>query len=672
MNLLRMILLLVAMLGVAAPSFGEKPTDGAKSFLSSDPSDRPSTVPHDSAIAEALKNSRINLVIVNHEGWRETMLSFARLKVYQITGRTQIKGQDPVYTVLSMMFQPDRWYDARILPVEHPDLLTALSLDGKWVSPRAVIDNPKLPVVMKQVEDFRALRRKLDETTDLLNALEQTKRLGREFRVLDSFRDKGITPERLLDLLQSPDEQGKVFESRRQLQQEVNSQKAYHEAAEKLVNRTRTMPDLPDELLIVPDSESIDGRWVRPVNLSGGLPIMSAARDFESALGTAFVANEPEKIAPAVDAFLAVAEQSRYYDSQTRRQVNNWYVQSNPWRMASGLYLLGAAVIGFWFFFGGRVLYVGALGLMGLGFASHTGAMLSRLYLTGHAPVSNMFESITFCSWAVMAIAAVAELITRRGLVALGAMAVGFLLLTGAGLMPLHETRLHPLRAVLNSYWLNIHVTLMLISYAAFAISAFFALVYLLRSFSGAEGRRALLYTLAGAVPLLAIGGGMYLINNAAPLNSAWALLKTLSLALGVSGIVAALLLGVTLLLGMMASARGIDVDAALLPLPQMEEFAYRLVQVGWPILTFGITLGAVWADTAWGRYWGWDPKETWAFITWVAYTVYLHSRMVMGWRGRWSAAACLAGWLMVMITWWGVSYLPWFSGGLHSYASPR
>src|SRR5690606_14227366 len=100
-------------------------------------------------------------------------------------------------------------------------------------------------------------------------------------------------------------------------------------------------------------------------------------------------------------------------------------------------------------------------------------------------------------------------------------------------------------------------------------------------------------------------------------------------------------------------------------------EFAYRLVQVGWPILTFGVALGAVWADTAWGRYWGWDPKETWAFITWVTYTVYLHTRMVLGWRGRWSAAACLIGFLMVLITWLGVSFIPLFAGGLHTYASP-
>jgi len=182
----------------------------------------------------------------------------------------------------------------------------------------------------------------------------------------------------------------------------------------------------------------------------------------------------------------------------------------------------------------------------------------------------------------------------------LGATLVGFLMLTGVAMMPLHESRIHPLRAVLNSYWLNIHVTMMLFSYAAFALAAVFAGIYLLRSAFRLDG-----------------------------------------------------------------------VLSSVMSQAQTEEFAYRLVQLGWPLLTVGVTLGAVWADVAWGRAWGWDPKETWAFITWVTYTAYLHSRMVMGWRGNWSAAACVVGFVMVVITMLGVSYLPWFSGGLHSYASP-
>jgi cytochrome c-type biogenesis protein CcsB len=213
-----------------------------------------------------------------------------------------------------------------------------------------------------------------------------------------------------------------------------------------------------------------------------------------------------------------------------------------------------------------------------------------------------MYESITFTAWSAIVIGATFEIMQRRGFVGLVTAVVGLLALILVAQMPLHDIRMHPLRAVLNSYWLNIHVTMMLVSYGAFAIAAGVAVVYLLKSFLGRDA-------LFGGTPLM--------------------------------------------------------------DLEQTEEFAYRLVQVGWPILTVGICLGAVWADTAWGRYWGWDPKETWAFITWIVYTIYLHSRMVMGWRGRVSALACVIGFIMVLITWLGVSYIPWFAGGLHTYASP-
>jgi ABC-type transport system involved in cytochrome c biogenesis permease subunit len=87
--------------------------------------------------------------------------------------------------------------------------------------------------------------------------------------------------------------------------------------------------------------------------------------------------------------------------------------------------------------------------------------------------------------------------------------------------------------------------------------------------------------------------------------------------------------------------------------------------------LTVGIVLGAVWANTAWGRYWSWDPKETWSLITWLTYTVYLHLRMNAGWKGRRSVAASMLGFAMVLVTYFGVSYLAIFAGGKHTYASP-
>lgn len=76
--------------------------------------------------------------------------------------------------------------------------------------------------------------------------------------------------------------------------------------------------------------------------------------------------------------------------------------------------------------------------------------------------------------------------------------------------------------------------------------------------------------------------------------------------------------------------------------LESLDNFSYRLIALVFPLWTFSVIAGAIWAEAAWGRYWGWDPKETWALITWVAYAAYLHARVTIGWRGRKAAWLCL------------------------------
>lgn len=97
-----------------------------------------------------------------------------------------------------------------------------------------------------------------------------------------------------------------------------------------------------------------------------------------------------------------------------------------------------------------------------------------------------------------------------------------------------------------------------------------------------------------------------------------------------------------------------------------LSEVAYWSVLVGFPLLTLGIALGAYWANTAWGRYWGWDPKETAALITWLVYAGYLHARGLRGWEGKRAAYLLLAGYGAVLFTYFAVNFL---ISGLHSYA---
>ncbi len=96
-----------------------------------------------------------------------------------------------------------------------------------------------------------------------------------------------------------------------------------------------------------------------------------------------------------------------------------------------------------------------------------------------------------------------------------------------------------------------------------------------------------------------------------------------------------------------------------------LDDVTYRMIAIGWPLLTGGIITGAVWANSAWGTYWSWDPKETWSLITWFVYAIYLHARYVRGWKGTQMAVISAVGFLAVIFTYLGVNLV---LSGLHSY----
>lgn len=122
----------------------------------------------------------------------------------------------------------------------------------------------------------------------------------------------------------------------------------------------------------------------------------------------------------------------------------------------------------------------------------------------------------------------------------------------------------------------------------------------------------------------------------------------------------------------MMAAVAGVlyllrfDGPSRLPARADLERAAHRAIVLAFPVWTFAVIAGAMWADKAWGRYWGWDPKEVWAFITWVAYAAYLHARVTAGWRGRSATIVQLVAFLCLLFNLVGVNML---LGGLHSYS---
>jgi cytochrome c-type biogenesis protein CcsB len=99
--------------------------------------------------------------------------------------------------------------------------------------------------------------------------------------------------------------------------------------------------------------------------------------------------------------------------------------------------------------------------------------------------------------------------------------------------------------------------------------------------------------------------------------------------------------------------------------LQTVDIWSYRIIGLGFPFLTIGIISGAVWANEAWGSYWSWDPKETWALITWLVFAIYLHSRLLKGWQGKQAAILGSCGFFVIWICYLGVNFL---GKGLHSY----
>jgi cytochrome c-type biogenesis protein CcsB len=164
---------------------------------------------------------------------------------------------------------------------------------------------------------------------------------------------------------------------------------------------------------------------------------------------------------------------------------------------------------------------------------------------------------------------------------------------------------------------------------------------------------------------------GLFLYAEAGPLvaalRSSWLAVHVTTAILGfgifsVSGIASVLYL-------VRSRAAGADGSSRILQrLPTaaaLDRVAHRTAVFGFPVWTFAVMAGAIWAESAWGRFWGWDPKETWAFIAWVVYAAYLHARTTAGWRGRPAAWVNVAG-LAVMI--FNLLYVNMVSTGLHSY----
>ncbi len=244
-----------------------------------------------------------------------------------------------------------------------------------------------------------------------------------------------------------------------------------------------------------------------------------------------------------------------------------------------------------------------AVALSAAGVVAHTVAVVTRGLAVHRAPWGNMYEFVTALT-CVAAIFFLYAMIRYRAWT-LGVFVMGAVVVALGLAETLIYTAAGQLVPALQSYWLDIHVTAMTLATGIFFVAAVLGLVYL---------------TLDRYAKRVAAG-------RAQP---------------------------------------GHPVVRRLPTIEQLDRLTYRTIMFGFPVWTFGVIAGAIWADQAWGRYWGWDPVETWAFITWVMYAAFLHARATAGWRGRRAHYIQLLGFVSLTFN---ILVVQVFIAGLHSYA---
>lgn len=461
--------------------------------------------------------------------------SFSRDVVREITGKKQWDKENPVATVMRWMAQPNDAYAEKNLPVPFDPLRTALGLEGgpkSYFSMQELLANPNLRPIAEEAQTA-------------------------------SQEDKDLTVI-----------QNKVLE---------------------LMNRLSLLQGLftHQSLTILPGSEETRGGWLPPHALEND----SSSSAFNVAV--AYTGLFQSYRNGDWNIFLTSANrltkdlQAWHGDeiNANKLTVEYYYRNIDPWLIARSLYLLVLV-----FLLVGVLTKPGLMEKMGrgsliAGFIFHTAALLIRWYIGGRAPWSNMYESIVTITWGVVLFAMIPYKGFGKKVILPAAALIGFGSLTIASHSSLNPA-INPLVPALQSYWLNIHVIVILMGYAAVALATGAGHAWIIYDVRNPENRSAL----AG-------------IHNA----------------------------------------------------------LYRLVQFAVLFLIVGILLGSVWAHTAWGRYWGWDPKETWALLLWFYYLGLIHAGYAGWMQQRGMAIASVIGFQLLIMTYYGVNY---YLAGLHSYAS--
>lgn len=347
------------------------------------------------------------------------------------------------------------------------------------------------------------------------------------------------------------------------------------------------------------------------------------------------------------------------------------------------------------------------MGLTLVGFAAQLGYFFTRWFASGHAPVSNLFEFTTFFGMMLVGAFIIIYFLYQSTVLGLFALPIALLVIAYASMFP---REVSPLIPALQSDWLKIHVTTVAAGEAILAISFVAGLIYLLKKVNHSEDKKqsfwleSVMYGLVVVVgfvvsttafTLMGYSAEFQYINQAgqeaveefkmpalvAPHEGELLTADRLDPAVDMPAVINALKLntvlwsfitGTVIYWVLRLAARKkislwIQKYVKNVNLDLMDEIGYRSVLIGFPVFTLGgLIFAMIWAQIAWSRFWGWDPKEVWALITFLFYAAFLHFRLSRGWHGEKSAWLAVIGFIIIMFNLVAVNLI---IAGLHSYA---
>ena len=476
---------------------------------------------------------------------KETMQLVHGREKYKIDGNDS-PARPAAEIVMTWILQPDVWQETQLIEVRHNQVKKGLRLadDRKHFSFNELMNNDRLSTLFQELTAKRETKEKLDPYFQALQRLENQ---------LFTFRE--IAAGRALKL--APPKEGDAW---------IGLDKLPGELPNKFMAMTQVFVEI---IGVYASPEKSERAGLDELSKK----LTAAVQDFEN---------------------FARAENPALYAEKAKIDTEVHYNNFHPFQWTWIMYLLSAVVCFVSWIFNKQKLYIGAWVLSSIGILLHLYGFGLRVYLTGRAPVSNMYETVIWVGLGTIIFAMIIEGMYRWKFVLLaGSLVAAFCLALGDMAPAVLDPSLMLLEPVLrNNFWLLVHVLTITISYAAFFLA--FAL-----------GDIGLIY---------------FLKDEKKHADK----LKALSLAI------------------------------------------YRSMQIGVALLAPGIILGGIWADYSWGRFWGWDPKETWALIVLLGYLAVLHGRLI-GWiKDFGMVVSAILTFALVIMAWYGVNFI--LGAGLHSY----